>query len=147
MDRSKRFGRSIIGFNKNDVYEYIEELYKNFDNQLKEKDQEINNLNKKNLTFREQIDKLNDNFEGIEDYKTNIADVLLNARSQGQKIIKDAHEESEKRKIEVEEYIIKEKEKLNIFREELILYKNSGVELLRKFEVEIDFLIESTLKE
>ena len=146
MEKNKRFGRSIMGFKKNDVYEHIETLYMQFDEKLRIKDEEIDSLNKQNQSLKEQIDKIKDKFEGIEDYKSNIADVLLNAKEQGKEIIKNAQQEGENIKNEIEQYVIKENEKLNIFREEMIGLKNNTNDLLQKYKNEIEELLETTLK-
>lgn len=44
MPGEKKFGTSLFGFNKSDVNAYIEKIIHEFDQRLKEKDDEISNL-------------------------------------------------------------------------------------------------------
>lgn len=140
---TKRFRRVLMGFNKNDVYEHIEGLYHSFDEQLKIKDEEIDSLQKQNLSLKEQLLKLEDRLLGIEDYKSNIADVLLKAKEQGEEIIKEAQREAEERKKEIEQYMEEQKEKLSIFKNDVMAIKQSIIELMSKYNQEIDNIIEN----
>lgn len=142
MDNNIRFRTSAMGFNKNDVYEHIESLYRTFDAQLKQKDEEIEQTTRHNNLLRQQIEELQDKFAGIEDYKSNIADVLVKAKEQGAELLKEAQVEAEERKKEIDKYIEKEKQKLESFKNDLLELKQNTVKILEKYQKEIDGVVE-----
>lgn len=145
MDNN-RFGKSLFGFNKNDVYEHIEGLYKNFEEQLREKDQEITHLSRENAALKEQLQKMEDKFKGVEDYKSSIADVLLKAKEQAEEILEQAYGESNQIKIQTNEYIESEKSKLMQFKEEVNTLRIKITELLTRYEKELNEVLDETIE-
>lgn len=137
MEEKKRFRKELLGFKKNDVYDFIEGLYKNFDEQLKKKDEEIDNINRENNRLKRDIDSMQDKFRGVEDYKASIADVLLKAKAQGEDIIREAIEQSEEKRKEIAKLADNEKQKLEDFKEELRLLMQGTVEVLHKYQNEL----------
>lgn len=149
---TNNFKTEIFGFKKNDVYEHVENLYKSFDEQLRQKDQEISHINKDNIILKEQISKLEDKFAGLDDYKANIADVLLKAKEQAEEILTEAKNNAEEIKRQTDEYVSAQKLKLEQFKQEINLLKQKSIEIINKYNNELqdiidDDIIEESLEE
>lgn len=142
MDNNSKFRYQLFGFNKNDVSEFIETLYKSIDDKFKEKSDETIQLNKQNELLKDQIKDLNDKLSGVDDYKSNIADVLLRAKDHAQVIINEAIKQSEDIKKETNKYIETEKIKLEEFRNDIKNLKHNTADLLVKYNKDIEKIME-----
>lgn len=140
MAEKARFRKELIGFKKNDVYDFIEGLYKNFDEQLKKKDEEVENINRESNRLKRDIESMQDKLNGVEDYKSSIADVLLKAKQQGEEIIREAVEQGEEKRKDIAKLADDEKQRLDTFREELKLLMQGTVDVLHKYQRELERL-------
>lgn len=141
MPGEKRFRTSLFGFKKVDVSTYIEKLLREFDDKLKEKDDEIATLKNQNKEYKQKYEDLYKKADQINEDREKIANVLIKAQEQAQSMLKDARLEALEEKKKLEETIEKEKEKLVDIRQELKTLKSEVVNTLKKYEVQLGGII------
>ncbi len=135
MPGEKRFRNSFMGgFKKSDVNIYIEKLLKEFDEKLKNKDDEIAVLKNQNKDLRHKYDDLSKKSDEIGESRSKIANVLIQAQENAEKILENARLEALEEKKKLEEMIEKDKEKIVDIRSEIKTLKSGVVALLRKYE-------------
>lgn len=142
MSGEKRFGTSLFGFKKADVNSYIEKILKEFDDKLKEKDDEISDLKRQ---CKENFTKYEDSMKKvqiIEEEKNKIADALIKAQEKAELIIDEAKNTALEEKKKLDDMIEEEKEKLVDIKEELKVLKSEVVSTLKKYEVQLNNLVE-----
>lgn len=147
MSGEKRFGSSFMGFNKSDVNNYIEKILKEFDDRLKDKDEEISTLKNQNREIKIKYDDLSNKADQINEDRTKIAEVLIKAQEKADKIIEDARQEALEEKKKLDQMIELEREKLVDSKEELRVLKSEVTTTLKKFEIQLDTLIGEDLPE
>ncbi len=141
MPGEKRFGTSLFGFKKVDVNTYIEKLLREFDDKLKEKDEEISALKNQNREFKQKYEELFRKADQINEDRERIASVLIKAQQQAQSMLLEAREEALEEKRKLEETIEIEKEKLVDIRQELKTLKSEVVNTLKKYEAQLGGII------
>jgi len=80
MAGEKRFGTALFGFKKTDVNSYIEKILREFDEKLKEKDNEITALKNQCRELRIKYEDIARKAEQINMDRAKIADVLIKAQ-------------------------------------------------------------------
>ena len=142
MPGEKRFRTSLFGFNKVDVNTYIEKLLREFDDKLKEKDDEIAALKNQNREFKQKYEELFKKADQINEDREKIATVLIKAQEQAQTMLEEARLEALDEKKKLEETIESEKEKLVDIRQELKALKSEVVNTLKKYETQLGGIID-----
>lgn len=142
MPGEKRFRTSLFGFKKVDVNTYIEKLLREFDDKLKEKDDEIAALKNQNKDFKQKYEELLKKADQINEDREKIASVLIKAQEQAQAMLQEARQEAIEEKRKLEETIECEKEKLVDIRSELKSLKSEVVNTLKKYEVQLGGIID-----
>lgn len=141
MAGEKRFDTSMFGFNKSDVNFYIEKMLKEFDDKLKEKDAELEVLKNQNKDLKVKFDELSRKSEHMEEVRTKIADVLINAQEKAETIVQDAKTKAMEEKKSLEQIIEQEKEKIVDIKHDLKTLKAETVDMLRKYEAQLSSMI------
>ncbi|OGO80155.1 MAG: hypothetical protein A2Y21_09525 [Clostridiales bacterium GWC2_40_7] len=142
MPGEKRFRTSLFGFNKVDVNTYIEKLLREFDDKLKEKDDEIAALKNQNREFKQKYEDFLKKADQLNEDREKIASVLIRAQEQAQVMLQEARIEADEEKKKLEETIESEKEKLVDIRQELKTLKSVVVNTLKKYEVQLGGIID-----
>ncbi|MCX7710117.1 MAG: DivIVA domain-containing protein [Clostridia bacterium] len=142
MAGEKRFRTSLFGFNKSDVNTYIEKMLKEFDDKLKEKEDEIAALKNQNKEIRIKYEDLARKADQINEDRAKIADVLIKAQEKGQLMIEDARLQAIEEKKKLESMVEQEKEKLVDIKKELKILKSEVVNTLKKYEGQLGDIIE-----
>lgn len=142
MAGEKRFRNSLFGFNRSDVNTYIEKMLKEFDDKLKEKEDEIASLKSNNKEIRIRYEDLARKSDEINEDRAKIADVLIKAQEKGQVMIEEARHQAIDEKKKLEELVENEKEKLVDIKKELKLLKSEVVSTLKKYEGQLSDIIE-----
>ncbi len=142
MAGEKRFGTSLFGFKKSDVNTYIEKMLREFDDKLKEKDDEIAAIKNQSREIRIKYEDLAKKADQINEDRAKIADVLIKAQEKGQLMIEDAKLQAIDEKKKLEEMIEKEKEKLVDIKQELKLLKSEVVSTLKKYDGQLAEFLE-----
>jgi DNA repair exonuclease SbcCD ATPase subunit len=143
MPGKKRFRSSLFGFRKKDVNEYIERMIVDFNNKLKEKDEEAallkNQLQSIDATYKELACKA----EQISEDRVKIADVLVEAKEKADLMIEEARKEALDEKKNLEKTIEEEKERLVDIKHDLKLLKEEAVNALKKYEEQLSGIIDN----
>lgn len=137
MAGEKRFGTSLFGFKKQDVNSYIEKMLREFDEKLKEKDEEISMLKNQNKEIRAKYEEYIKNAERLNEDRNKIADVLIRAQEKAKVMIDEAKMQALEEKKKIEEMIEQEKEKLVEIKEQIKILKSEVVNTLKKYEEQL----------
>ena len=138
MPGEKRFRTSFMGgFKKVDVNSYIEKILREFDDKLKEKDDEIVSLKNQSKDIRIKYEELAKKANQINDDRSKIADVLIKAQEKAELMLEDARIEALEEKSKLEGVIEQEKERLVDIRQEMKSLKNEVVNTLKKYETQL----------
>jgi phage shock protein A len=138
MPGEKRFRTSFMGgFKKADVNSYIEKILREFDDKLKEKDDEIVSLKNQSKDIRAKYEELARKADQINDDRSKIAEVLIKAQEKAEGMLEDARMEALEEKRKLEGVIEQEKEKLVDIRQEMKTLKNEVVNTLKKYETQL----------
>jgi cell division septum initiation protein DivIVA len=134
----KKFGTSLFGFKRADVNAYIERIVREFDQRLKEKDDEISNLQAQLNELRTKYDDFYREAESVIREKEKIAGVLLQAQEKAENMMVEAREKALKEKVHLDQLLESEKEKIVDIKRELKGLKNQVATILTKYEQQID---------
>jgi len=147
MPGEKRFRTSLFGFRKSDVNSYVEKILREFDNMLKEKENEINNIKSQNEEIKERYNELLSKAEQINVDRAKVADALIQAQEKAERILEEARNQALQEKKSIEELIEREKEKLIDIKEELRGLKSEAAGVLKKYEMQLGNLINKGIEE
>ena len=147
MPGEKRFRTSLFGFKKSDVNSYVEKILREFDNMLKEKENEINNIKSQNEEIKERYNELLSKAEQINVDRAKVADALIQAQEKAERILEEARNQALQEKKSIEELIEREKEKLIDIKEELRGLKSEAAGVLKKYEMQLGNLINKGIEE
>ena len=140
MAGEKRFRTSLFGFKKSDVNSYIEKILKEFDEKLKEKDDEVSSLKNQTREAKAKYEELLRKADQINEDRARIADVLIKAQEKAQHMIEDAKNQAIEEKKKLDEMIEAEKEKLVDIKEEIKVLKAELINTLKKYDAQLSEL-------
>lgn len=143
MSGEKRFRSSVSGFNKSDVNNYIEKILQEYENKLKEKDEEITSLKSQNRDLKAKYDALSMKADQIDEDKEKIAQVLIKAQKDAEKMLEEAKQSAMEEKNRLEQLLEEEREKLVDVKEDLKKLRNDAIEMLRKYESQLGTFIDN----
>jgi hypothetical protein len=147
MAGEKRFGSGLFGFRKADVNNYIEKILKEFDDRLKEKDDEISTLKNQNRELKLKYDDSHNKINQVNEDRTRIAEVLIRAQEKAEKIIEAAKEESLEEKRRLDQIIEQEREKLVDVKQDLKTLKSEVLITLKKYETQLSNILDEEFSE
>lgn len=139
----KRFGTSMFGFKKSDVNSYIEKILREFEEKLKEKDDEISALKNQSRDIRQKYEELAKKADQINEDRAKIADVLIKAQEKAELMLEDARAQAMEEKKRLEEMIESEREKLVDIKAELKTLKSEVINTLKKYENQLSDIIQN----
>jgi len=142
MSGEKRFRGSFFGFKKYDVNLYIEKILREFDNKLKDNDEELAAIKIQYKDIKLKYDELLRKSEQLNEDRAKIAGVLLKAQEIANSIIEDAKNEASDEKRKLEGLVEFEKEKLVDLKSEIKVLKAGVVSTLKKYEVQLDGIVD-----
>ena len=129
----ENISKGLFGLKRTDVENYIADLKKDYEAELKRQNQELLNMKNENAKLNERLNEyLNDRKE-IEEAKKNISDVLFKAEQQAKQILEDAKAKAIEERQEIDAQIEAEKEKLIDAKIELAMLKDKAKDLISKF--------------
>ena len=136
----ENISKGLFGLKRNDVENYIADLKKDYEAELRRQNQELLNMKTENAKLNERLNEyLNDRKE-IEEAKKNISDVLFKAELQAKQIIEDAKNKAIEERQEIDAQIEAEKEKLIDAKIELAMLKDKAKDVMAKFTEDITSL-------
>ncbi|MGE5328308.1 MAG: DivIVA domain-containing protein [Deltaproteobacteria bacterium] len=142
MDIEAKFRTSAMGYNKNDVNEYIEQSAEEYQTKIKEKDDELVKLRNQIKELKSQVEDTSKKTTESNDEKTKIADVLIKAQATAESILEEARQSAIEEKRKIEEDIEKERERLVDLKSELKKLRDSVTETLKIIEKDINNYVE-----
>jgi len=142
MAGEKRFRTSLFGFKKSDVNSYVEKMLEEFGHKLKEKDDEINYIKNQGKETKIKYEELLKKADQINEDRAKIASVLIKAQEKADGMIDDARLQAVEEKKKLEGMVEQEREKLVDIKQELKGLKTEVVTTLKKYEGQLDGIIE-----
>lgn len=133
----ENISKGFFGLKRVDVENYIADLKKDYEAELKRQNQELLSMKNENAKLNERLNEyLNDRKE-IEEAKKNISDVLFKAELQAKQIVEDAKAKAIEERQEIDAQIEAEKEKLIDAKIELAMLKDKAKDIMTKFTDDI----------
>ena len=133
MENAK-FKKSLFGYKKSTVNEYITEFSMQTQQMLNQRDDEIEDLKKENAALTEKVDALTE--------KNNlVGEAIFAAEKKAKEIVEDAKKEAEKIKADAEAEIEDSKKVLDRLKEEINELKAGLSASVAKYQAELDKLV------
>ncbi len=127
----------LFGLNRKDVENYIADLKKDYEDELRRQNQELLAMKTENSKLNERLNQLLSNQRELDEAKRNISDVLFKAEQQAKQIVEDAKTKAIEERQEINTLIEAEKEKLIDAKIELAMLKDKAKDLISKFTDDI----------
>lgn len=127
----------LFGLNRRDVENYIADLKKDYEEELRRQNQELLAMKTENSKLNERLNQLLSNQRELDEAKRNISDVLFKAEQQAKQIVEDAKAKAIEERQEIDTLIEAEKEKLIDAKIELAMLKDKARDLISKFTDDI----------
>jgi len=147
MAGEKRFRNSFIGFNKSDVSAYMENMIKEYSDQIRQRDEEIAGLKSKKTELEGRCNNLEEKIGSQIDAMNNIANAILSAQQKAGEIIKNAEEQAVLEKKRLEQELEDEREKIVEAKSELKKLKKQAIDTMKMFSVKIDGIVDEDTNE
>ena len=119
----------LFGLNRKDVENYIADLKKDYEDELRRQNQELLAMKTENSKLNERLNQLLSNQRELDEAKRNISDVLFKAEQQAKQIVEDAKTKAIEERQEINTLIEAEKEKLIDAKIELAMLKDKAKDL------------------
>ena len=141
MAGTKRFKTGLFGYKKQDVYDFIEKLAKDLEEQIKTKDDEVSRLRNENKELKERVEKLDTKLDKVESDRAYIANAIIKAEEKARVIIEEAVVEAEQKKEQIEIDISRENARLEKVKQDLRQLKLNAVNAIKKYELQLIDLV------
>ena len=129
----ENISKGLFGLKRADVENYIADLRKDYEAELRRQNQELLNMKTENAKLNDRLNKYLSDKKEIEEAKKNISDVLFKAEQQAKQIVEDAKNKAIEERQEIDAQIEAEKEKLIDAKIELAMLKDKAKEVMSKF--------------
>lgn len=136
----ENISKGLFGLKRTDVENYIADLKKDYEAELKRQNQELLSMKSENTKLNERLNEYLSDRREIEEAKKNISDVLFKAEQQAKQIIEDAKTKAMEERQEIDAQIEAEKEKLIDAKIELAMLKDKAKDIMAKFTDDITAL-------
>jgi len=134
MPGEKKFGTSLFGFSKSDVNAYIEKIIHEFDQRLKEKDDEISNLKLQIREMKARFETVVTESESLAKEKEKIALALITAQEKAEAMLEEAKSRAEQEKMRLDAALEAEREKIIDIKHDIKMMRSQIVEALTKYQ-------------
>ncbi len=138
MSGEKKFGSSPFGFNKSDVNAYIEKMMREFDQRLKEKDDEISNLKMQIREMKTHYESASQESSQLLREKELIATALIQAQEKADAMMKEAREQAAEEKLRLDQELENEREQIIDIKRDIKDIKEHILQMLEKFKSEVE---------
>ena len=133
----ENISKGLFGLNRRDVENYIADMKKDYEEELRKQNQELLAMKSENSKLNERLNQLLSDKKELEEAKRNISDVLFKAEQQAKQIVEDAKAKAIEERQEIDTLIEAEKEKLIDAKIELAMLKDKAKDLIAKFTDDI----------
>lgn len=135
----KQFSTGMIGYNKGEVDRYLEELTRDYEEELRKKRDRMMELAEETRNLKQKNQEQRDRIEGFTHQEQYISRALINAEQRAQAIIEEgqlkSQEEIKQLKAEKEKW----RRKFREVRRELLVFEQTLVNLIEKFRDDINY--------
>ncbi len=138
MAGEKKFGSTPFGFSKSDVNAYIEKIIHEFDQRLKEKDDEISNLKLQIREMKARFDSTGAENLNLAREKERIASALIQAQEKADAILEDTKTRAAQEKMRLDRALEDEREVIIDLKREVKNMKTMVADVLSKFQGALD---------
>ncbi len=136
----ENISKGLFGLKRTDVENYIADLKKDYEAELRRQNQELLSMKNENAKLNERLNEFLNDRKEIEEAKKNISDVLFKAEQQAKQIVEDAKSKAIEERQEIDAQIEAEKEKLIDAKIELAMLKDKAKDIMTKFTDDITAL-------
>ena len=136
----ENISKGLFGLKRADVENYIADLKKDYEAELRRQNQELLSMKNENAKLNERLNEFLNGRKEIEEAKKNISDVLFKAEQQAKQIVEDAKSKAIEERQEIDAQIEAEKEKLIDAKIELAMLKDKAKDIMTKFTDDITAL-------
>ena len=136
----ENISKGLFGLKRADVENYIADLRKDYEAELRRQNQELLNMKTENAKLNDRLNKYLSDKKEIEEAKKNISDVLFKAEQQAKQIVEDAKNKAIEERQEIDAQIEAEKEKVIDAKIELAMLKDKAKDIMTKFTDDITSL-------
>ncbi len=136
----ENISKGLFGLKRADVENYIADLKKDYEAELRRQNQELLSMKNENAKLNERLNEFLNDRKEIEEAKKNISDVLFKAEQQAKQIVEDAKSKAIEERQEIDAQIEAEKEKLIDAKIELAMLKDKAKDIMTKFTDDITAL-------
>ena len=136
----ENISKGLFGLKRADVENYIADLKKDYEAELRRQNQELLSMKNENAKSNERLNEFLNDRKEIEEAKKNISDVLFKAEQQAKQIVEDAKSKAIEERQEIDAKIEAEKEKLIDAKIELAMLKDKAKDIMTKFTDDITAL-------
>lgn len=137
MAGEKKF-RTGMGYNKDDVNEFLERIMTEFDGRLKGKDDEIASLKQQLRDSRAKCDSLSADTVTAAKERDMIARALIQAQEKAESVIEAARAEALAEKDKLEKLLESERERLIDIKRDIRQLKDQVAEVTARFKGQLD---------
>lgn len=146
MSGEKKFGSSAFGFNKSDVNAYIEKIIHEFDQRLKEKDDEISNLKLQIREMKTRYESASLDSQNLIKDRERIASALIQAQEKADNIVEQAKARAEVEKMVLDQTLESEREQIIDIKHDVKTLRTQLIDMLSKYQAllnDVDGYIEN----
>lgn len=134
MSGEKKFGSSVFGFNKSDVNAYIEKIIHEFDQRLKEKDDEISNLKLQIREMKTRYESASQSSQNLTKDKERIASALIQAQEKADTILEQAKARAEEERMVLDRALEGEREQIIDIKRDIKTIRSQVADMLSKYQ-------------
>ncbi len=127
----------MSGYNKDDVNEYIERILSEFDNRLKEKDDEIANFKLQLRDARSKLDQAGTDVSTAARDRDKISLVLIQAQQKADSMVEEARGEAEAERSRLEKMLEANRENLIDIKRDVRDMKTHVADLFAKYATQL----------
>ncbi|MBC7766177.1 MAG: hypothetical protein H7Y41_06795 [Hyphomonadaceae bacterium] len=141
MSNSK-FRSALFGYNKKDIFTYIEELTQLFESTIKEKDTKLTALTNENAQLKAKLSDAQADSKMIDDAKRHMGEAIIKAEQQSRRIIEEAHILFDTKRENIERQVEERKLELAQAKKELAAFRASTLEVMHLVSEKLITLID-----
>ena len=138
----KLFKSGLFGFKKKSVNQYINDLAQNYANEISQKDEQIAQLTKENGNLKGRLDELEGRTRSMESERDYIANAIIQAEQEAQRMMENAKKSVEERRKELEAEMTEDMRRSEEIKQHLASLRQDAIAVMREYEEKLGQLTE-----
>lgn len=143
----KQFSNRLMGYNKEQVTRCIQDLKKDYEDELGKKRERMTELSEENRRLKLENEEQSERLARYTEQEKYISRALIKAEQSGQVIIEDSQQRSKEEMIRVRIEKSKWQEKFREVRNEILNFEQIIVNIMEKFRDEINYYTAKEISE